>query len=106
MDFDFILQTILNEPIYLSITLIFLLIIIYSVLKKFFKLLVIALVLLILYVGYLGYTDSELPKQSEEIFEKTENILDNISDFIQTFILYFSANEMKNKKAEENKDDL
>ena len=67
MDNQIILDTIINEPIYLSIVIIFVLIIIYSILKKFFKILIFSLACLIIYVGYLVYTGSDLPGDSEEI---------------------------------------
>jgi len=80
MDSQIILDTIINEPIYLSIVIIFILIIIYSILKKFFKILIFALSCLILYVGYLVYTGADLPGESEEIInpllEKAEELKD------------------------------
>ena len=80
MDSQIILDTIINEPIYLAIVIIFILIIIYSILKKFFKILLIALSCLIVYVGYLIYTGGDLPCESEEIInpilEKAEELKD------------------------------
>ena len=80
MDSQIILDTIINEPIYLAIVIIFILIIIYSILKKFFKILLIALSCLIVYVGYLIYTGGDLPGESEEIInpilEKAEELKD------------------------------
>ena len=67
MDSQIILDTIINEPIYLSIVIIFILIIIYSILKKFFKILIFALSCLIIYIGYLVYTGGDLPGNSEDI---------------------------------------
>ena len=80
MDSQIILDTIINEPIYLAIVIIFILIIIYSILKKFFKILLIALTCLIVYVGYLIYSGGDLPGESEEIInpflEKAEELKD------------------------------
>ena len=61
MDFQNIYQIIINEPIYLIITTLLLLIIAYSILKKLFKMLVMLLIILILYIGYLMYTGQKLP---------------------------------------------
>ena len=65
MDFEKIYQMIINEPIYLTVVIIFLLIIAYSILKKLFKILVILLVILMCYIGYLMYTGQELPNEEE-----------------------------------------
>mgnify|MGYP000417441337 CR=1 FL=1 len=83
MNFDEIIKMIAEEPIYLSIFILFALIIIYSVLKKFFKLLVIILSALILYLSFLIYSGEELPGNSDEIIDplidNASNILDVIS---------------------------
>ena len=63
MTFEKIYQIIINEPIYLTIVAILLLIISYSILKKLFKMLVILLIILIIYIGYLMYTDQQLPSE-------------------------------------------
>ena len=63
MDFQNIYQIIINEPIYLIITILLLLIISYSILKKLFKMLVMLLIILILYIGYLMYTKQKLPSK-------------------------------------------
>ena len=87
MDIEFIIEMILNEPIYLSITLLFGLIIIYSVLKKFFKILLISLISLVLYISFLIYTDADLPGESEEIInpliENAGSMLDQIGKVIE-----------------------
>ena len=67
MDSQIIIETIINEPIFLSIAVIFLLIIVYSILKKFFKILIIALSCLIIYICFLIFTGGDLPGESEEI---------------------------------------
>ena len=80
MDSQIILDTIINEPIYLSIVVIFVLIIVYSILKKFFKILIFSLTCLIIYVAFLVYTGSDLPGDSEEIInpllDKAEELKD------------------------------
>ena len=48
-----IIDIIINEPVYLTITVFLLLIIVYSILKKIFKLMIIGLSCLIIYVSYL-----------------------------------------------------
>ena len=87
MDINIVIDTILNEPIYLTIVLIFGLIIIYSILKKFFKILLITLTALLLYIAYLIITDSDLPGDSENVInpmiENAGEVIDKISDEIK-----------------------
>ena len=78
-DLDWV-NTIISEPIYLSIVIIFILISIYSILKKFFKLLIIILSALILYIGFLIYTGEDLPGDSEEIIHP---IIDQAGELIK-----------------------
>ena len=78
-----IYQIILNEPILLSIAIIFFLIVLYSILKKFFKLLILTLGVLMIYIGFLIYSGDDLPGDSEDlinpILEKSSLILDIVS---------------------------
>ena len=80
MDLNLLFETIINEPIYLSIVILLSLVIVYSVLKKFFKLLLIILTVLILYITYLVVTDSELPGESEKIINP---IIDNAGEVFE-----------------------
>ena len=72
-----IIDIIINEPIYLTIAVFLLLIIVYSILKKIFKLMIIALSCLIIYISYLVYTGQNLPGNVEidPIKEKIENTI-------------------------------
>tara|TARA_Y100000590_G_C15421912_1_gene901737 strand:- start:560 stop:853 length:294 start_codon:yes stop_codon:yes gene_type:complete len=85
-DLDWV-NTIISEPIYLSIVVIFILISIYSILKKFFKLLIIILSALILYIGFLIYTGEDLPGESEEIInpiiDQAGELIKNASEHLQ-----------------------
>jgi hypothetical protein len=63
MNFQNIYQIIISEPIYLTITIILLLIISYSILKKLFKMLITLLIILIVYIGYLIFTGQKLPSE-------------------------------------------
>jgi len=87
MDIELIYQTIISEPIYLSIVVIFILISVYSVLKKFFKLLIIALTILLLYIGFLIYTGEDLPGDSEQIInpmiDQAGELIKNASEKLQ-----------------------
>ena len=84
MDFNQIYNIILNEPIYLTITIIFILISLYSILKKFFKLLLIILIILVSYIGFLVYSGEDLPGDSEKVInpliDQASQIIDDISN--------------------------
>ena len=87
MDINKIIDIILSEPIYLSIVVLFLLAFIYSVLKKFFKLLIIVLIGLVSYVTFLIYTNQDLPGESDDLIyplidsakEKANDIYEELS---------------------------
>ena len=88
MDLQNLYNIIINEPLYLTIFSILVLILVYSILKKLFKMLVFILIILMFYIGYLMYTGQSLPNQKEinsvkdkvlEEVEKGINILDEIS---------------------------
>tara|TARA_Y100001970_G_scaffold35562_1_gene43969 strand:+ start:3830 stop:4108 length:279 start_codon:yes stop_codon:yes gene_type:complete len=88
MDIQQLYELIINEPIYLTITALLVLIAAYSILKKLFKLLLIILILLMAYVGYIMYTGGNLPTNEEinslknkgaEVIEKGIDKLDAIS---------------------------
>ena len=84
-----IYQIILNEPILLALLVIFFLIIIYSVLKKFFKLLIFTFGVLLIYIGFLIYSGDDLPGESEQVInpliEKSNLILELISVQLESF---------------------
>ena len=87
MEYQSIIDIILSEPIYLSIVVLFILAFIYSVLKKFFNLLIVILVGLIGYICFLVYTNQDLPGESDEIIyplldsakEKAGDIIEGLS---------------------------
>ena len=81
MDFNQIYTTIINEPIYLTISIIFLLIAVNSILKKFFKLLIGTLAILFIYIGFLIYTGEDLPGDSEELINP---LIDNAGKIIDS----------------------
>ena len=83
-----IIQTIINEPVYLSIISILSLIIIYSVLKKLFKVLVLCLSVMFVYIMYLVFSGQNLPGNIEvdPIKEKIESSINNAKSTFDTFI--------------------
>ena len=83
MDFELIIATIINEPIYLSIVVIFALTLIYSILKKFFKMLIISLAGLILYLVFLVTTNKDLPGEYDEvIYDQLDSVKNKATEII------------------------
>ena len=75
-----IYNTIINNPIYLSMAVIFLILLLYSALKKFIKLLGIILIVIFIYVGFLYFTNDK------QTIKDVDNVLDSMKsskDFIQ-----------------------
>ena len=83
-NFD-VYNTIVGNPIYLSIAVVLSLLLVYSVLKKFIKLIFIALFCIIIYLGYLYYTGDEntvedIDKVIESVKDSKGYIEDQIKD--------------------------
>ena len=83
-----IIDIIANEPIYLVIALFLALIIIYSILKKLFKLMILGLSVMIIYIAYLVYTGQDLPGdiEVEPLKQSIENSFDKALDTIDKII--------------------
>ena len=73
-------NTIINNPIYLSVVVVLAILLIYSAIKKFIKLLVLVLAGIILYIGFLYITDD---KQTVDDVNKMLNSMENGKDIIQ-----------------------
>ena len=91
-----IYQIILNEPILLALVIIFCLIIIYSILKRFFKLLLLTFGVILIYISFIIYSGDELPGESEKvinpIIEKSSLVLEIISNELKSFFKKDSKN--------------
>jgi len=81
MTFDKIYQIIINEPLYLAIAGIILLIISYSILKKLYNMLITLLAVLIIYICYLMYTGQPLPSE-ENINSIKEKVVKGVEGSI------------------------
>ena len=77
-------NTIINNPIYLSVTVVLGLLLIYSVLKKFIKLIFFALMCIILYLGFLYVTgDSNTVEDIDNVMDSIKESKEFIQDQIQ-----------------------
>ena len=86
MDINEITDIIVSEPIYLSFIVLFCLAFVYSVLKKFFKLLIIVLISLIGYVSFLIYTNQDFPGESDElIYPLLDDAKEKLNETLKEF---------------------
>ena len=84
MNYLDVYNTIINNPIYLSIAVVLCLLLIYSALKKFIKMIVVALVCIVIYVGYLYFIGDETTVQDvDKVIESVKGSKTFIEDQIK-----------------------
>ena len=81
-----LLNSILDNPAYLAVTIVLITMIMYSVIKKLFKLVTLGITLFIIYCAYLLFTNQPLPN-IDEIKIQLENSEEKISDIIEDSVL-------------------
>ena len=81
-----LLTLIMNDPVYLTILVIISFAIIFSIVKKLFKLSAILITICIIYLGYLHYTGQEIPINTDDLMnnmgENTEEVIEGIEDAV------------------------
>ena len=79
-----IYEVILNDPVYITIAVLLAISVVFSLIKKLFKLAVIIIAVCVLYVGYLHYTGEKIPTTTDELLKdvnkKTKGLVDDIRD--------------------------
>tara|TARA_Y100000590_G_scaffold364037_1_gene422064 strand:+ start:375 stop:647 length:273 start_codon:yes stop_codon:yes gene_type:complete len=84
MDNSNIYNIVVNNPIYLAVTVVLSLLLIYSVLKKFIKLIFIALFCILIYIGYLYFTgDPKTVEDVDAVLKTGHESIDNIEELIK-----------------------
>ena len=79
-----IYNTIINNPIYLSIAVVLCLLLIYGALKKFIKMIIIALICIVIYLGYLYFTGDEATvKDVDKVIESVKDSKSYLEDQIK-----------------------
>ena len=66
------MEQITNDPVSLVIGLALLIFIIFSIIKKVFKLIIVSTLALVLYIAYLNYTGEKPPDFIEEIMDEVD----------------------------------
>ena len=67
-----IYEVILNDPVYITIAVLLAISVVFSLIKKLFKLAVIIIACIVLYIGYLHYSGKAVPQNKDELFEDIE----------------------------------
>ena len=84
---DNFLTLIMNDPVYLTLLVIISFAIIFSIVKKLFKLSAILITICIIYLGYLHYTGQEIPINTDDLMnnmgENTEEVIEGIEDAVE-----------------------
>jgi len=99
MSLDSLLPTIINNPVYLAISVVIFIALIFSIIKQLFKFAAIFIVLLIAYFGYLHYTGQEMPISKEELINNFDK---NSKEVIED--LEGTVEDLKNKTQDMLKD--
>ena len=67
-------NTVINNPIYLAIAVILALLLIYSALKKFIKMIILALLFIMIYLGYLYFIgDTNTVEDVDKVIESVKD---------------------------------
>ena len=69
-----------SDPVYLVIAIILSALILYSLVKKLVKLMIYLVAIFIIYLGYLYFTGQDLPKDFNEIKEKIEEGIEQVTE--------------------------
>ena len=75
-------QTILNDPILLGIAVILSAMVVYSILKKLFKIAVILIAVVVIYVGWLAYTGQPVPDTLDGLIDDVNKRTDGATEQI------------------------
>ena len=82
-DFE-LYNTIINNPIYLSITVLLVVLVIYTALKKFIKWLIFALICFVVYLGFLYISgDEQVIEDVNNAFEATGKAIQDGKEIIE-----------------------
>ena len=94
MDFTEIYNIIVSNPIYIAVSALLIVLLIYSVIKKFVKILFVTLFCIIIYIGFLYYTGDE--KVVKDLNRVRDQVIDNSKEALE--VLDKASGEFKSKK--------
>ena len=94
MDFTEIYNIIVSNPIYIAVSALLIVLLIYSVIKKFVKILFVTLFCVLIYIGFLYYTGDE--KVVQDLNKVRDQVIDNSKEALE--VLDKASEEFKSKK--------
>ena len=94
MDFTEIYNIVISNPIYIAVSALLIVLLIYSVIKKFVKILFVTLFCIVVYIGFLYYTGDE--KVVQDINKVRDQVIDNSKEALE--VLDKASEEFKSKK--------
>ena len=94
MDFTEIYNIIVSNPIYIAVSALLIVLLIYSVIKKFVKILFVTLFCILLYIGFLYYTGDE--KVIQDLNKVRDQVIDNSKEALE--VLDKASEDFKSKK--------
>ncbi len=94
MDFTEIYSIVISNPIYIAVSALLIVLLIYSVIKKFVKILFVTLFCIVVYIGFLYYTGDE--KVVQDINKVRDQVIDNSKEALE--VLDKASEEFKSKK--------
>ena len=94
MDFTEIYSIIVSNPIYIAVSSLLIVLLIYSVIKKFVKILFVTLFCIVVYIGFLYYTGDE--RVVEDVNKMRDQVIDNSKEALE--VLDKASEEFKSKK--------
>ena len=98
-----IYTTIINDPILITITVILAAIVLYSCIKKLFKVALVVLALIVVYIGILYLTGQPIPQTADELLDMGKETYEKGKEAVEKTIEDATKEAGKNKLF--NKDD-
>lgn len=80
-----ILRILSENPVYLGIAVVLAAVILFGVIKKLLKLVLVIAAVLVLYIAYLIWTDQDVPKSLEELGEKVQETVEKGKEKVEEF---------------------
>lgn len=74
------MKELLQDPVVLGILGLLLVLIIWGIVKRLVKLVIVAALLILIYLGYLKFTGQEVPVDMEKLKEKSTEMIDKVKE--------------------------
>ena len=99
MDFNQIYDLIIGNPIYLAVAALLIVLLIYSIIKKFVKILLIVLIAIFSYVGYLYISgDTQTVEDVDKVLEQVKPLMNEGKEALDE-VLNEASEKLKNSSS-------